>query len=346
MCGDQEARYWMKPIPCGIDGVGAYVPDKIMTNQDLERLVETSDEWIRTRTGISERRIIGAGVNPSDLGVEAARRALADGGLAPADIDAIIVATSSPDMIFPSTACVIQGKMGLDGVPAFDVNAACAGFVFGLSVASQYVGTGEFGRILFIGADALSRHVNWDDRGTCILFGDGAGAVVLGPAEEGFGVLASCLAASGAGADLLKIPAGAASLPGTKESVEEKAHCIQMNGAEVFKFAVRAIPEVTEKALGKAGLTPQDVTYLIPHQANIRIIKTAAQRLGLSMEKVVVNIDRYGNTSTASIPLALDEICRAGRLRRGDVLVFVGVGAGFTWGANVVRWHKDRRETS
>ena len=324
----------------GIAGLGSYVPRRVLTNLELEQMVDTSDEWIKSRTGIVERRLTEEGVTTSDLAFKASRKALQDASIKAEDIDLIIVATASPDMIFPSTSCILQKKLNVLNIPALDVSAACAGFVFGLSVAWQYVATGTYSTVLFVGADALSHFVDWKDRNTCVLFGDGAGAVVLKKTEPGYGILSSALSADGSGAELLEIPAGGANLPGSKESVEKGLHFIRMNGNEVFRFAVRVIPEVSRRALKDAGLTIDDVDYFIPHQANSRIIDTAASKLGISPEKVVSNIDKYGNTSTASIPLALDEVWRRGELKRGDILLLVGFGAGLTWGANVVRWSR------
>lgn len=303
-------------------------------------MVDTSHEWIKSRTGIIERRLAEDGVATSDLALKASLRALEDANVRAKEIDLIIVATASPDMIFPSTSCLLQQKLGLKDIPAFDVSAACAGFVFGLSVAQHYVTAETYKTVLFVGADSLTRFVDWRDRNTCVLFGDGAGAVILRETEPGYGILSSTLASDGAGADLLKIPAGGANLPGTAESVNQGLHFIQMNGNEVFKFAVRAIPEVSKRALKEAGLTIEDVDFFIPHQANSRIISTAASKLKINHEKVITNIDKYGNTSTASIPLALDEIWRKGRLKKGSILLLVGFGAGLTWGANVIRWSR------
>ena len=327
-------------IPVGISGIGSYVPKRILTNHELEQMVDTSDEWIRTRTGIVERRVTEEGVTTSDLGYEASQRALVDAGITARDIDLIIVATASPDMIFPSTSCILQKKLGVTNIPAFDVSAACAGFIFGLSVAQQYVASGTYNRVLFVGSDALTHFINWEDRNTCVLFGDGAGAVVLEKTEPDYGILSCALAADGSGADLLEIPAGGANIPGSADSVKNGLHFIRMNGNEVFKFAVRAIPDICRRALNEAGLSVKDVDYFIPHQANSRIINTAAAKLGLNPEKVISNIDRYGNTSTASIPLALDEIWREGKLNKGEIVLLVGFGAGLTWGANVIRWSR------
>lgn len=323
----------------GIIGIGSSVPERVLTNSDLEKLVETSDGWIRTRTGIVERRIVGDNQTTSDLATAAGKRAIADAGIDSEEVALIVVATSSPDMIFPSTACLTQQKLGLS-CPAFDVSAACAGFVFGLSTAALYVSSGTYRTVLFIGADALTRHVDWTDRSTCVLFGDAAGAVVLQPAEEGYGVLSTYLASDGTGADILKIPAGGSALPGTLESVREHLHCVQMKGNEVFKFAVKAIPNACDEVLARAGMTISEIDHFVAHQANRRIIEAAVERLGLSPDRVAMNIDRYGNTSTASIPLVVDELYREGRLHRGHNLLLVGFGAGLTWGANIVRWSK------
>lgn len=325
----------------GIVGIGSYVPQKILTNEDLERMVETSDEWIQTRTGIRERRVVAKGEATSDLAAKAGLKALDDAGLKPEDVDLIIVATSSPDMIFPSTACLVQTKMGIKNCPAFDVAAACSGFVFALSVASQYVNSGTYSTVLVIGADALTRYVDWSDRDTCVLFGDGAGAVVLQKVKPGFGILSSYLASDGAGADLLKIPIGGSARPADQESLKQGLQYIQMSGKDIFKFAVQALPEATTQALQQTGLSVADIDYLISHQANRRIIKAAAEKMKLSSDKVICNIHKYGNTSTASIPLALDDLYESGQLRRGNLLVLVGFGAGLTWGANVIRWQKE-----
>lgn len=327
-------------IPVGVIGIGSYVPKRILTNYDLEQMVDTSDEWIKTRTGIEERRLANDGETTSALAYEASKRALKDAGLEAKEIDLVIVATASPDMIFPSTSCILQQRLGLKNVPAFDVSAACAGFVFGLSVAYQYVASGAYKKVLFVGSDTLTRFVNWQDRNTCVLFGDGAGAVILGKTEKGYGILSNVLASDGKGADLLKIPAGGSNIPGTIKSIEKGMHFIEMNGNEVFKFAVRAIPQASKQALKKAGLTVDDVDFFIPHQANSRIISMAASKLKISPDKIISNIDKYGNTSTASIPLALDEIWKEGRLQKGDILLLVGFGAGLTWGANIIRWNR------
>lgn len=324
----------------GIIGIGSYVPEKTLTNHDLEKKVKTSSEWIFSRTGILERRIAAEGTSTSDLAVEAARRAIADAAIDPCEIDLIVLVTASPDFIFPATACQVQNKLGIKDIPAFDVMAVCTGFSYGLSVAAQYVATRTYKTVLLVGAEAISRFIDWTDRNTCVLFGDGAGAVVLREVEPGYGLLSSFLAAEGSGIDLIKIPAGGASMPCSEEVLEKRLNCIQMSGNEVFKFAVRAIPQAARKALHLADLKISDVDYFIPHQANGRIIEAAAKRLHVHTSKVVYNISRYGNTSTASIPLAIDELYQQKRLKKGDVLLLVGFGSGLTWGANVVRWSK------
>lgn len=328
----------MSKTPAGIMGLGVHVPDKVLTNFDLEKMMDTSDDWIRTRTGIAERRVVEGNTATSDLAALAAKAAIENANITADDVDLILVTTSTPDMIFPSTACLVQHKLGTTGCAAFDLQAACTGFVYGLTVASQFIESGMYKTVLLIGADAFTRHINWNDRGTAILFGDGAGAVVLGGVDEGYGLLGSYLAADGSGADMLKIPAGGSALPGNEYSVSNNLHFVQMNGNEVFKFAVRIMPEACIRALDKAGLTINDVDYLIPHQANLRIIDSAAKRLGIDKEKIIVNLEKYGNTSTASIPLALYDLYSSGKLKRGDTLLFVGFGAGLTWGANVIRW--------
>lgn len=323
----------------GIVGMGVYTPEKIVTNYDLEKIVDTSNEWIMTRTGIAERRIVDGNIATSDLAVPAVRAALEDAGIDIDEIELILATTSTPDMIFPSTACLVQKKLNTSGAAAFDLQAACTGFIYGMTIASQFIECGMYKTVLLIGADAFTRHINWKDRSTCILFGDGAGAVVLKAVDEGYGLISSYLAADGSGADLLKIPAGGSANPGSEDTVRNGLHYVQMNGSEVFKFAVRILPEAVIKALEKAGLTVDDIDYLIPHQANIRIINSAADRLGISKEKIIVNLEKYGNTSTASIPLAFYDLYKTGGLKRDDIVVFVGFGAGLTWGANVIRWH-------
>lgn len=323
----------------GILGTGSFLPDKKVTNFDLEKLVDTSDEWITTRTGIKERRVTSAQEASSDLAYQASLRALEQAGLKAEDLDLIVVATSTPDMFFPSTACIVQDRLGANKAAAFDVSAACAGFSYGVATGAQFVQTGLYKHVLVVGVDVLTKALDWQDRNTCVLFGDGAGAVVLGPVEQGFGFLSFELGADGSGGDLLKIPGGGYRLPASIESLESGEHFIKMNGREVFKFAVRVMEQVSMSVLEKAGLAKEDVSWLIPHQANLRIIEAARKRLELSEEQVVVNLDKYGNMSSASIPVALDEACRAQRFKKGDIMVLIGFGAGLTWGGSVLRWN-------
>ncbi|WP_405001232.1 beta-ketoacyl-ACP synthase III [Geochorda subterranea] len=325
-------------LSVGIWGTGSAAPERVLTNFDLERMVETSDEWIRTRTGIRERRICDEQTATSDLAMQAARRAMEAAGVAPEAIGLVVVATVTPDMAFPSTANLVQHGLGIKGAAAFDLAAACSGFLYGLDVAASAIQSGRVRHALVIGAECLSKITDYTDRSTCVLFGDGAGAVVLGPVSEGHGILASQLGSDGAYGDLLCLPAGGSRRPASERTVAERLHYIKMQGNEVFKIAVRTMGEAAEQALRQAGLGVDQVRYLIPHQANIRIIDAAAKRLGIPEERVVVNIDRYGNTSAASIGIALDETARAGKLADGDVVVMVAFGGGLTWGATVVRW--------
>ncbi len=319
-----------------ITGTGSYLPERILTNCDLEAMVDTSDEWILSRTGIAERRIVGPEEATSDLAAEAGRRALADARIAPADLDLIIVGTSSPDMIFPSTACITQRLLRAE-CPAYDVMAACTGFVFALQAATAAIESGRARTVLVIGADALTRHVDFTDRATCVLFGDGAGAVVLQAAEEP-GVLGIVLGSDGTGGEHLSIPAGGSRKPAASLCLESGEHFLKMNGNEVFKFAVRAIPKVTRQALAASELSVEDLDWLIPHQANQRILDTVEERLGIDHSRVFSNLRSTGNTSAASIPIALDELNAAGRLSAGANIALVGFGAGLTWGAAIIRW--------
>jgi len=314
----------------GILGVGSFLPPKVVTNDELAARMDTTDDWIVTRTGIRERRLVEPGVLSSDLAVEAAARALDDAGLTAADLDLIIVASSTPDYpgSFPSTATVVQNRLGAKTAAAFDLGAVCAGFAYALHVAAQMVISGANKRVLVIGAETLSRVINWDDRSTAVLFGDGAGAAIVGEVAEG-GYLGGLLGADGSGGPLLCISRGGET-PGT----------IFQNGKEVYKFAVTMMGEAAAQAVENAGLKLEDVDLLIPHQANIRIIDKAADRMGLPREKVMVNLDKYGNTSSATIPIALDEAVKTGRVQPGSLLVTVGFGAGLTWAANVLRWSR------
>ena len=325
-------------IQAGILGVGSYVPERILTNKELEKTVDTSDEWITSRSGIKERRIADPGYSTSDLAVRASRKALEHAGVKPEELDLIILATCSKDMIIPAGACIVQDQLGAVNAGAFDLEAGCTGFVYSLTIASQFIATGAMKRILVVGSEVLSKLINWEDRNTCVLFGDGAGAVVVGPVAPGEGLLASKLSAEGAGWVHLSIPAGGAKMPTTPETVEQKLHYVHMAGKDVFRYAVRVMEEEALQIVEKAGLKLSDIDLFIPHQANLRIIEHAAKKLKLPMEKVIVNLDRYGNTSTASIPLGLDEAVRSGRVKAGDNIVMVAFGAGLTSGAVVLKW--------
>jgi 3-oxoacyl-[acyl-carrier-protein] synthase-3 len=320
-------------------GTGRCVPERVVTNQELEARVETSDQWIRERTGIRERRIAPPGVRTSELCEVAARQALDSAGIQAEDVDLIIVGTATPDMPFPSTACFLQERLGIRGQMAFDVTAACTGFLYGLAVAEQFVAGGAVERALVVGAELLSRIVDWTDRGTCVLFGDGAGAVVLGPSEDAErGILASSMAADGSHWGMLNMPGGGTLHPASAESVAAGLHFIKMQGNEVFKVAVRTLHEMAERVLREAGCSGQDLNLFIPHQANRRIIDAVAKRLQVPEDKVYVNVDRFGNTSAASIPIALDEVVRAGRVRPGDLVLLDAFGGGVTYGAVLLRW--------
>lgn len=327
---------WTKPV--GIIGTGSFVPDNVVTNADLEKIVDTSDAWIRERTGIEARRIAPEGMNASDMATEAAKRALEAANLTAEDIDCIIVATLTGDMIIPSTACVVQANLGASQAAAFDLGAACSGFVYGLNTAGSYVNTGFFKHVLVIGVEVLSRVVNWKDRGTCILFGDGAGAAIVSEVEAGYGMLGMDMGADGTGGINLCIPAGGTAMIANDSRIEEGLTYIQMNGAEVYKFAVKTMGRTVLKALERAGLTLDDLDCFIPHQANKRIIDSAAHRLNLSEDKVFVNLPKYGNTSAASVAIALDEALREGFLKKGDTVAFAGFGAGLTWASLVMKW--------
>ncbi|MDF2876204.1 MAG: fabH [Sporomusa sp.] len=330
----------MKERSVGILGIGSYVPDKVITNHDLEKTIDTSDQWIVERTGIRERHVVSEGEATSDLATRAAEKALADAGVSAGEIDLIIVGTVTPDMQFPSVACLVQSNIKATNAAAFDLTAVCSGFVYGLATGSAFIKTGTYKKVLVIGAESLSKITDWSDRNTAILFGDGAGAVVLGEAEPGTGILGIDLGADGNGGNLLRVPAGGSRLPTIAETISQRLHYIQMDGNEVFKFAIKVMGETVNKALENANLTAKDVSCLVPHQANMRIIQSAAKRLGLPMEKVIVNVDRYGNTSAASIPIALDEGIKSGRIKNGDVLALVGFGGGLTWGATIIKWFK------
>ncbi len=325
-----------------ITGVGKYVPPKVLTNYDLEEMVDTSNEWIVQRTGIERRHIAAEGTPCSELALKAGERALENAGLEAAELDLILVATVTPDMLFPATACLLQQKMGAGKAAAFDLEAGCSGFVYGLSVAEKFIVSGAYDNILVVGAETLSKIVDWEDRSTCVLFGDGAGAAVLQPAETG-GLLATELGSDGSGADSLYLPAGGSLNPPSCSTVENRSHFIKMEGNQVFRFAVKTMGEASLRVLEKANLKPGDVDFFVPHQANTRIIKAAAKRLELKDEDVIINLPEYGNTSSASVPIALEEAVESGRIRDGDILVLVAFGAGLTWAAAVLEWNKGGR---
>ncbi|RJQ31076.1 MAG: ketoacyl-ACP synthase III [Actinobacteria bacterium] len=328
----------MGKIRAGIIGLGTYVPADVLTNSDLEKLVNTSDEWITSRTGIKERRIIDKNQAASDIGAIAAAKAIDESGLNPEDIELIICTSLSPDMIAPSTATIIQHKIKAKNAAAFDVSSACAGFSFGLSVGTQFIENGTYNNVLLIGTEAISRFIDYSDRKTCILFGDGAGAVVLAKVEEPYGIVANYLGADGNRHEHIRIPAGGSSVPASEETVLNGEHFLKMNGNEVFKFAVRVIPQAIDNVLQIAGLKKEDIDLFIPHQANKRIIDSAIEKAGIDENKVFINLDKYGNTSTASVPLALGEARENGLLKKGDLTLLIGFGAGLSWGANIVCW--------
>jgi len=319
-------------------GVGAYAPPKVMTNDDLARLVDTSDEWITTRTGIKRRHIAGPDQATSDLAIVAAQQALDAAAVRAQDLDLILVGTATPDMLFPATACVLQDRLGAARAGAFDLLAACSSSVYGLISAGQMIASGVIRTALVVGADTLSRLVDWEDRGTCVLIGDGAGAVVLGSSESGRGIYTGRVGADGSAGDVLKVPAGGSRIPVTAEAIERKLHRAYMDGQAVFKLAVRTIPGLIRETVAQAGWTMDQVDLIVPHQANLRIIEAMASQLHLPMEKFVVNIQEYGNTSAASVPLALFEAVQSGRIHAGDRLVLAAFGGGFTYAACALVW--------
>ncbi|NLY55169.1 MAG: ketoacyl-ACP synthase III [Firmicutes bacterium] len=327
----------------GIIGLGKYLPERIVTNRELEELVDTSDEWITTRTGISERRIAAAEQATSDLAIAAAQEALLDARLGADELDLIIVATISPDMIFPATACLVQAALGATKAAAFDLSAGCSGYVYALITAAQFIAAGLYQNVLVVGADTLSRLTDWQDRRTCVLFGDGAAAAVVGRVPDGYGILGSLLGADGTGGNHLYLPAGGSRRPASPETLENREHYIKMSGPEVFKFAVKVMEEATLQVIEQAGLTLADIDLFVPHQANIRIIDSSLHRMGVPHERVFLNVDKYGNTSAASVGIALAEAVAAGRVHDGDNILLVGFGAGLTWGSAVLKWY-DRRQ--
>ena len=319
-------------------GTGSELPSKVVTNHDLEKMVDTSDEWITVRTGIKERRVLEEGKGNADMAFHAAKRALEDAGMEAKNLDAIIMGTVSADYVMPSSACVLEDMLGARNAFSFDVGAACSGFINAISVADSFICTGKINNALVVGSDTLSRWLNWHDRTTCILFGDGAGAAVLGASENGAGILSTKLRTDGSYVKALYVPAGGSLKPATPETVKKNEHTITMNGKEVFKIAVRSMEEVSREALAEAGVGIEQVSLVIPHQANKRIIVALAERLGVPMGKVMVNLEKYGNTSAASIPVALDEARRQGRIKPGDIVLLNAFGAGFAWGAAVIKF--------
>lgn len=333
-----RAQHGFQGRTCSITAVGSYVPERILTNADLEKMVDTSDEWITTRTGIKERRVAAAGEVTSDLGARAAERAIERARINPEQIDLIIMATITPDMPFPSTACLVQQKIGARRAAAFDIEAACSGFIYGLEIGQQFIMSRTYDTILVIGAEKLSTIIDWKDRNTCVLFGDGAGAAILQNRAHSHGLLTACMGADGSRAGLLSMPAGGSRCPATQDSVASRLHYLRMDGKETFKNAVNAMFTAAQEALRRCELDISQIKCVIPHQANRRIIDAVAERLGAKPEQLFINLEKYGNTSAASVAIALDEAVQAGRIQRGDLVLLVVFGAGLTWGAAVIEW--------
>ncbi|MEB2309048.1 MAG: ketoacyl-ACP synthase III [Candidatus Brocadiaceae bacterium] len=321
-----------------ITGIGSYLPGKVLTNYDLEKMVDTSDDWIIQRTGIKERRIVENGQITSDLATQASLKAMEDAGVSPHDLDMIITSTITPDHFFPSTSCFVQQKLGATRAGAFDILAACAGFIYAISVGQSFVNSGAMETVLVIGAECLSTITDFTDRTTCVLFGDGAGAVIIQKSSAKHEILSTSLAADGSQADVLIMPGGGAKTPASVESVQQRTHYIHFRGKEVFKLAINNITSMILETVNKNGLMIEDIDLIIPHQSNLRIIEATMEKLGLPMEKAFVNIDKYGNTSSASIPIAIDEARKEGRLSKGDLVMLVAFGGGLTWGSSVIRW--------
>ncbi len=321
-----------------ITAIGCFVPPRILTNHDLSQMVETSDAWITERTGIRERHIADPEIATSDMAVAAAREALSERGIEAGELDAIIICTVTPDMLFPSTACLVQDRLGATGAWGFDLVAACSGFIYGLTTAAHLVSAGRHRKILVIGSDTMSRILDYTDRGTCILFGDGAGAFLIEPTDGSEGLIGYVHEIDGSGGEFLKMPAGGSRLPASSETVAKRLHYVKQEGQQVFKFAVRKMYELCDTLLRQHGFSPSDVSLLIPHQANKRIITATAERLGLPEERVVINLDRFGNTTAGTIPLATRDAISDGRLKKGDLVLFAAVGAGYTAGASLWRW--------
>ncbi len=333
-----RAKHDFKGRTCSVTGVGAYVPQRILTNADLEKIVETTDEWITSRTGITQRRVAADNEFTSDLGAAAARRAMAMAGVKPEQIDLIIVATITPDMPFPATACLVQQKIGAHRAAAFDLEAACSGFIYALEVGQQFINSQTYNTVLIIGAEKLSSIVDWKDRNTCVLFGDGAGAAILQNRPDSHGLLATCMGSDGTKANLLSMPGGGSRCPATEKSVSDRAHFLRMDGKDVFKNAVNAMCSAAREVLQRCELDINQIKLVIPHQANRRIIDAVADRLDVKPEQMFVNLDKYGNTSAASVAIALDEAVAAGQLQRGDLVLLVAFGAGLTWAAAIIEW--------
>jgi 3-oxoacyl-[acyl-carrier-protein] synthase-3 len=333
-----RAKHDFKGRTCSIAAVGSYVPQRVLTNQELEKMVETSDDWITSRTGIKERRIAAADEFTSDLASKAALRAMEQGGIKPEQIDLIIVATLTPDYQFPSTAALVQQKIGAYRAAAFDIEAACSGFIYALEIGQQFIISRTYDTVLVIGAEKLSSIVDWTDRNTCVLFGDGAGAAILQNRPGTHGLLSACMGADGNKAELLLMPGGGCRNPATHESVDARLHYLRMDGKETFKNAVNAMLSAANEALKRCDLDISRIKLVIPHQANLRIISAVGERLGLTPDQVFVNVDKYGNTSAASVAIALDEAVQSGRIQRGDLILLVVFGAGLTWGAAVIEW--------
>jgi 3-oxoacyl-[acyl-carrier-protein] synthase-3 len=323
---------------CSLTGVGSYVPERVLTNADLEKLVDTSDEWIISRTGIKERHLAAPDQFTSDLAVKAARRAMKMAGVTADQLDLILVATITPDMPFPSTACLVQQKLGARQVPSFDIEAACSGFIYGLEIGQQFIMSRTYDTALVIGAEKLSSIVDWTDRNTCVLFGDGAGAAILQHRENSQGLLTAVLGADGRKAELLSMPAGGSRCPASPKTVADKLHFLRMDGRETFKNAVQAMCSAATEALRRCAIDITKIKCVIPHQANRRIVDAVSERIGATPEQVFINLDKYGNTSAASVAIALDEAVSSGRVHRGDLILLVVFGAGLTWGAAVVEW--------
>jgi 3-oxoacyl-[acyl-carrier-protein] synthase-3 len=333
-----RAKFDFQGRTCSITGVGSYVPEKILTNADLEKLVETSDEWITTRTGIKERHMAAKDEFTSDMAAKAAQRAMKMAGVTASQIDLIIVATITPDMPFPATACFVQQKIGAKRAAAFDLEAACSGFIYGLEIGQQFIMSRTHDTVLVIGAEKLSAITDWKDRNTCVLFGDGAGAAVLQNRENSHGLLTALMGADGGKANLLFMPAGGSRFPATRESVDARQHFLQMNGKETFKNAVQAMCSAAQEVLRRCEVDITRIKCVIPHQANRRIIDAVGERLGATPEQMFINVNRYGNTSAASVAIALDEAVASGKIQRGDLILLVVFGAGLTWGAAVIEW--------